>query len=288
MEHMAFTPAEQPHRAIADVGLPEHTLHCRPGLVIGEISGRDSVAALVKLSRTAEPPPSVANLCILPTVVSTSTEYGDLGEPTRAIHILRSRVASQTRVYDGVRLVSPTLWAALNARFGAEIARRWGTWSPCLACHLYVHLCRVPLAWSLGAVTVATGARDTHRGRLRLSQTPAGIAASHEVMAHAGITLLEPIQHVDDDETLAELAGADWEEHEGRVRCVLSESYLALDGTVLWEPDRHDAYLAEFFVPAGKAVIDAWRAEGIGAHDAATPPDYAALVREVLERGASA
>jgi hypothetical protein len=283
MEHAVSAPAEHPHRALADAGLPEHILHCRPGLVIGEIAGRDSIAALVTLARGHTPEKHGGNLAILPTIVATGTEYGDATAPARAIRVLRERVAGQARVFDALRLTSPSLWHALNGRFGAEVAERWGTWSPCLACHLYVHLCRVPLAWTLGATTIATGERDAHRGRLKLSQTPQAIRASMEVLAHAGIELLEPIQYVDDEEILAELVGPGWDQGTAQTSCVLSDNYVGLDAAVNLDESAHENYVAEFFVPVGKAVIDEWRRAGVGHREDVAVPDYETIVREVLE-----
>jgi hypothetical protein len=286
MEHAVFAPAEHPHRALADAGLPEHILHCRPGLVIGEIAGRDSVAALVALAR--ERATDRHPLIVLPTIVATGTEYGDPTAPIRAIRVLRERVAGQSRVFDAIRLTSPPLWHALNGRFGAEIGARWGSWSPCLACHLYVHLCRVPLAWTLGVTTIATGERETHQGRVKLSQTPQAIAASVEVLAHAGVELLEPIQHVDDDETIAELAGPGWNQGTGQLSCTLAGNYVRVDGSVRLDQETHERYVREFLVPAGMAIVDEWRRAHVGRREDAPVPDYEGLVREVLEHGGSA
>jgi hypothetical protein len=161
----------------------------------------------------------------------------------------------------------------MNGRFAAEIAARWRLCSPCLACHLYVHIARIPLAWALGNAPVITGERDTHDGRIKLSQTTASIDAETRVMAHAGIELITPIRSADSDEIETLVAG--WREGGDRLRCVHSGNYVRADGSVSLDEAGYSAYLPEFFEPVGIAVVDAWRGGD-------TDPDYGSIVREIL------
>jgi hypothetical protein len=281
---MYHASAEHPVHALAEAGIPARTVRAQPGLVIGEMAGRDSVAALVALTRQRAGEVNA----ILPTIVATGTEYGDPDEPIRAIHILRTLVAGSVRVYDPVHLASPTLWAALNGRWSAELMRRYGpsAWSPCSACHLYVHLCRVPLAWTLGVTTVSTGERDAHCGRLKFSQLPRTIDASVDAMRYAGLELAEPIRDVDDDASIQELVSGTWDDDAEPWCCLLSGNYIGVDGTVDYDEAAHRRYLDEFFSPVARAVIDTWRDAEIGLSEDAALPDYLAITKAVLERGA--
>ena len=159
-----------------------------PDLVIAAIAGRDSIAATVAACREE------GYSAVLPTVVLTGTEHGDPDAPLAAVQLLRELLDGEADVLDPMRFGSPALWAAINGRFAAEIADRYHVSSPCLGCHLYVHLARVPLSWQLGSIPVVTGERDTHDGRMKLSQTRASIDAEIRVLAHAGIELLTPVR----------------------------------------------------------------------------------------------
>lgn len=277
----SYAPAERPLRALVEARIPVHTVRGVPGLVIGEIAGRDSVAALVAAVREGRGIRS-----ILPTIVATGTEYGGGDEPDHASRILRERVASDgVRVFDPLRLTSPELWRALNGRWAAELIARYGAeaWSTCSACHLYVHLARVPLAWALGVDTIVTGERDAHRGRLKFSQLPATIEASREALRYAGIDLLEPIQALDDDAAIDELVGRRWEASTGHLDCVHSGNFIRVDGSIVYDEPAHRRYLDEFFLPAARSIIDAWRAAGVGVRDDAELPDYLAISRDALQ-----
>jgi hypothetical protein len=262
---MSFVAAERAAEALGSRQLEK--LRTLPGLAIAAIAGRDSIAAAVKAARDAE------FSALLPTSVATGTEYGSADSVHEAVDELRSLLAGETEVLDPIRLGSPALWAALNGRFVAEIAARWRVCSPCLACHLYVHVARVPLSWALGNAPVITGERDTHDGRIKLSQTTASIDAENRVLAHAGIELVTPIRSANSAE-IERLVGG-WREGDEHLRCVHSGNYVRADGSVEFDDAGYAAYLREFFEPAGMAVVDAWRA-------GEAEPDYEAIVRAVL------
>lgn len=241
-------------------------------VAIIEIAGRDSIAAAVTAVRQR------GFRTLVPTIAYTGTETGDRDAPMRAIGILRKVLGERVHVHEPVALSDPALWSAMNARPAAEMARRFGLCSPCLACHLYLHLLRVPLAWSHDNAPVISGERDSHDGRVKLSQTPASIDAAIRVMAHAGVELLQPVRTASGAQ-IRELAGGLWDEEAGQLGCQLAGNYVSFDGTVTYDEAGYARYLAEYFEPVGLAVIDAWRAEREGA----PATDFGAVVRNVLE-----
>jgi hypothetical protein len=263
-----YIPAERPEDALASVGLDAAVLAARPGLAIVEIAGRDSVAAAIL---------GVAErgfTTLLPTSVATGTEYGDEQAPVRAVERLTALLGDVVDVLPPLRLGSPGLWAALNARFAAVIAQRYHMHSPCMACHLYMHLARVPLARALGGVPIIAGDRDMHGGRTKLSQVSVGIDAGARVLARAGIELLEPVRRVRDGGKVAEIVGPAWEADGRQLCCVHSANYVGLDGEVVYDELAFTRYVHGFLEPAGAAVVDAWRG--------ATDPDYEAIALAVL------
>jgi hypothetical protein len=264
-----YAPAEQPLSALAAAGLDAGVLAARPGLAILEIAGRDSVAAAVAAVRER------GLTTLLPTSVATSTEYGDEDAPAKTALYLAGLLGEGVEVLPSLRLGSPRLWAALNGRYATVIAERFRISSPCLACHLYMHLARVPLSLALGGVPVVAGEREAHEGRLKLSQTPQGIDACVRVLARAGTELLEPIRRVRDSEEIAALAGPGWERRARQLCCVHSCNYVGLDGSTAFDELAYARYAHGFLEPAGMAVVDAWRDD--------PEPDYEALIRTILE-----
>jgi hypothetical protein len=240
-------------------------------VAIVEIAGRDSVAAAVAAVRER------GFTTLVPTIAFTGTEVGDREAPKRAVASLRLLLGGHAEVLDPTALLDPALWSAMNARAAAELQQRFGVYSPCLACHLYMHLLRVPLAWSHDDAPVIAGERNTHDGRIKLSQTSSGIDASVRVLAHAGIELLEPVRAMAGEE-IAGIVGGGWEQGDGQLGCQLAGNYVDFEGRVRYDEAGYTRYLAEFFEPVGRAVIDAFRAEREGGPAA----DFNAIVRRVL------
>lgn len=245
-----------------------HLRSLAPGMAaIASLAGRDSVAAIVQAVRER------GFTTIIPTSVATGTEFGSLDEVHAALAYTRDVLGPDIDVLDVVRFGSPQMWAALNGRFASEVRERYGMSSPCLSCHLYVHLARVPLALDLGGLPVITGERDTHDGAIKLSQTIDSIDAEVRVLAHAGVELLVPIREFSHAQVDTLVPG--WNPGERQLSCVHSGNYRRADGTTDYDRAAHQRYVEGFYEPAGRAIVDAWLG---GDRD----PDYEAIVRGVI------
>jgi hypothetical protein len=263
-----YIPCEQPEYALATIGLDSEGLTARVGVAVAEIAGRDSIAAAVSAVREH------GFSALLPVWAATGTTWGDEHAPDRAVAHLARLLGTEVEVFPLLGVGSPTLWAALNGRFASVIADRYHLRSPCLACHLYVHLARVPLARAIGGVPVIAGEREAHGSRLKLSQTALGIDACTRVLARAGVALLEPLRHVRDSDTIVEIVGADWPADSRQICCVHAGNYLGLDGSLSYDELAYARWVHGFLEPVGSAIVEAWR-------DTAEP-DYESIVRGIL------
>jgi len=263
-----YIPVEQPEYALTSVGLDSVTLASRPGLAVTALAGRDSIAAAALAVRER------GITTLLPVSVATGTEYGDERELAHAAERLAALLHDEAEVLPHIRIGSPRMWAALNGRFSTVVRERFHVSSPCLACHLYVHLARVPLAKLLGDVPVVTGERESHGCRVKLSQTALGIDAEIRVLSRAGIELLAPIRRIRDGEEIGAIVGDSWAQGAKQLGCVHSGNYATLDGTVTYDELAYARYLHGFFEPAGVAIVEAWRETA--------EPNYEAVVRTVL------
>jgi hypothetical protein len=264
-----YIPCEHPEYALATIGLDSATLAARPGVAVVEIAGRDSIAAAISAVRER------GFTTLLPTSVATGTEYGDESAPEIAVERLSHVLGPDVEILPPLRLGSPRLWAALNGRFATVLMERYRLFSPCLACHLYMHLARVPLSLAIGSVPVIAGEREAHGTRVKLSQTPLGIDACIRVLARAGVELLEPLRRVHDSEAVAVLVGDAWSPGSRQLGCVLSGNYAQLDGSTVYDELAYARYVRGFLEPAGVVVVDAWRETA--------EPDYESIIRGVLD-----
>lgn len=229
----------------------------RPGSVaVVALAGRDSIAAILKALEEDE-----HIELIVPTNVGTGTEYGNLTTIVHAADYLADRIEAlfpgrEVAATTPIRFGNPELWASLNGTQSALLQDLYGMNSPCLGCHLYVHLVRVPLTLALGSHIMISGERDTHDGRIKLSQTADSIDSETRVLARAGIELRCPIRALSGDE-IGQLVPS-WQEGADQLECVHSGNFKLPDGTVAYDRAAHVRYLEEFFEPAGNELVARW------------------------------
>lgn len=212
---------------------------------------------------------------MLPTYVSTGTEFGDFAGIEANVAFLREELFGR----HGVELseleltADPALWAALNGRFSSVLAEKYGRWLPCVGCHLYLHLMRIPTALKHGASIVISGERESHDGRIKANQAAPVLDAYVGVLAGAGIELVLPLRDVAAGEEIEWILGDSWPGGSPQLACVLSGNERALDGCNTAAAPAE--MIAEYLLPAGHAVAKALTAEGIGA-------DWEHIVGDVL------
>ena len=221
-------------------------------LAIAEIAGRDSVAAVVVAAKDG------LFDALIPTVVYVPTEYGDWGAILKTSEALQAEVASRfgKRVFPPLLIGSADLWHALNGRFLSVLNERFGTFSPCPGCHLYMHISRIPIAKLLGARIVITGERESHDGKVKINQTPMALDFYQEVYRAFDLELVMPLRRVASTEEVQALAGGAWSDATNKqLTCVFSANYVRLDGDVSYREGAWRSWFEDYLVPAVKEII---------------------------------
>jgi hypothetical protein len=228
-------------------------------LAIVEIAGRDSVAAAVKSVEEE----SFTDL--LPTYVYTGTEHGPWASVDQALERLAGRLP-EIRIHNLVVLGSPNFWQALNGRFISELVSRYGFYTPCLGCHVYLHSVRIPLALTLGKVPIISGEREWHDGAIKVNQISEALDIYANIAKDFGVRLLLPVRHITKGDSIAEILGFEWPAGKEQLGCVLSGNYRRLDDRVYVTASQVQRYLADFAVPCTKKIIEAYAVGSIPNH----------------------
>jgi hypothetical protein len=222
-----------------------------------EIAGRDSVAAALRAA--------AANGydLFLPTIAYTGTEFGDWRTAFEKVTFLAERLAASgagTDVLPPVALGAPALWRVLCGRHLLALYRRFGFYTPCVGCHLYLHAIRIPLAKQTGCDVVVGGERESHDDRVKLNQIPRALDAYVDFLGRFGVVLALPLRHVASGAAVQELVGRDWRDGEKHVECVLSRNYVEPAGGVPYGEDAIGRSLEEFAFPLLERAINAYLA----------------------------
>lgn len=248
--------------------LPAETverLRAAANAAVVEIAGRDSLAAALRAAAEGDYD------LFLPAVAYAGTEFGDWRQPFEKVEYLRERLSAGVEVLAPVVMGAPELWRLLCGRYVLAQYRRFGFYTPCIGCHVYLHALRVPLAKMTGCRVVAAGERENHDGLVKLNQIPTTLDAYVELLARFGVELSLPLRHVSSGAEIEEIVGAEGRESEGQLECVLSQNYRDADGAVPYDEDAVHRFLGEFALPLAERALNAYLA--------GERPDYEALAR---------
>jgi len=220
---------------------------------IAEVAGRDSFAAVMS---AVEQHPIEA---VLPTIAYTGTQFGGWERPIEECRHLAERLDDRgIRVFAPVLLGAPRFWWALSGRYVSALISRFGFYTPCLGCHVYLHALRVPLARLVGASVTISGARERHDGRLKLNQIGTALDAYVHFMQRFGIALLLPVRYVNEGQDIERMVGRPWQEGKDQPECVLSGNYQDPDGTVVFDEAAVSRLLQDFALPVAEEVVQAY------------------------------
>lgn len=221
---------------------------------VGEFSGRDSVAAIIAAFEHE------ACDFVLPVASFAGTEYGDTRDLLENHAHLRSEIEAR---YGGAKTIGdlifysdPFLWGLINGRLVAQLTRRFGFYTPCIGCHAYFHLLKLPFAKRLGKVIIS-GERESHDGRVKLNQLPEVLDFLADGIKSEGVQLLQPIRKLTDGDAVETMIGWQWKEGVNHPECTFSGNYKLADGRVEYDPAQLATFLMDYLGPVHRLVAKA-------------------------------
>lgn len=217
---------------------------------IAEIAGKDSVAAVIKFAR------EIGEAEIIPTIVYTGTEYGDKNSYFDSIEFIKRKTAGKNIVFsDTAELENGALWNLICVKYQYLLNKKYGFNTPCIGCHLFAHLMRLPLLRETGAKGIITGERYSHQGKLKANQHPMTIKCFTEIFGKNGAVMVRPLLGTDDTYAVnAEIEDEKVIAHANDVKCVLSGN---LQGFELEKNlDKLEHYLNDFLKPVGDFLAE--------------------------------
>jgi hypothetical protein len=232
-----------------------------------EIAGRDSIAAAILFSRLE----GITDL--IPTYVYTGTEFGPWSAVRDAVNRLE-RSLPGVRIHDLLVLGSPRFWRALNGRFISALISRYGCYMPCVGCHLYLHVVRIPLSVALGNVPIIAGEREKHDGNIKVNQITEALDGYQVLADTFGVRIVFPLRRIDHGSEIEALIGSPWKEGKGQLDCVLSGNYKGSESDLHVPVVQILQYLREFAVPCAREVVSGYLAGKV--------PDHIEIAERIL------
>ena len=236
-------------------------------LAIVEIAGRDSVAAAVRSVEDRQ------FTDLLPVYDYTGTESGEWGHIERAVDRLSRRLPAVV-VHPLMVMGSPGFWRAVNGGFISELFARYGFYSPCPGCHLYLHAARIPLAVKLGNIPIISGERELHTGMVKINQTADALDFYLAFAGRFNISLLFPLRRIPSGDEIERILQAPWKRGKEQVGCALSGNYRMIDDAIPISSSDVHRFFEDFAGPVAEKIIAAYLSGIV--------PDHQAVARQVL------
>ncbi len=219
--------------------------------VIGEFSGRDSVAAIVKAFESED------IHYILPVATFAGTEYGNYDVIYDNYEQLQKRVkklyGDKKTLYPLLEYSREEIWGIMNGRVSNLLRDKYGFYSHCIGCHLYFHLTKLHFAKALSK-RVISGERASHDGRIKVNQLDTSLNLYIRVMQKLGFELLMPLRGVSDGAVIQSLIGWDWKEGAQHPPCVLSGNYRDVSGKAVYDKIGYESLISSYLEPVGLCI----------------------------------
>jgi hypothetical protein len=221
-------------------------------LMLCEIAGRDSIAASIMAAKNCDFD------VLIPSIVFTGPEYGDLNSIMYNLDYL-NKIINQN---NNVKLEKSTviydlkLWNLMNARYTSEIIDKFGFYSPCIGCHIYTHILRVPIAKKLGIPTIITGERIDHNGKQKINQLEYVLDTYKKVLNDFGINLYMPLKNIGSNDEIQNIVGGKWSNSSSQLECVMSGNYCDVNDNINIEKSLIKRYCDRFIYPLGKELLN--------------------------------
>lgn len=240
---------------------------------IAEIAGKDSIAAVLKFARGHK------NVTIVPTVVLTGTEYGDMNSYKRSMGFLEEKLAEvNVSLERPIYLQDGHLWNLLNAKYQYLLCRKFHFFSPCIGCHFYAHLLRVSVYKKYNAKGLITGERKSHSGIQKANQHEITLQAFRKIFAMCGIHMICPLEEINDTNLVNSYIGNEAVIcHANDVKCVISGNLTGFSMNNQENLMNLENFIEEYVVPVGMFALNNYEKE-----NAAWREKLESIIKEIV------
>ena len=220
-------------------------------IAVGEFSGRDSAAAIIRAMECDN-----INI-VLPIVAFTGTDYGDVNIFYKNWKLLNKRI---NQLYEDKTLLplhfifEPKLWNALNGRFAVMVSKKYNYYTPCIGCHAYLRIIRIPIAKQLSG-KIISGERIHHNGDFKIDQFKEVLETYHKLCNVFGVELILSVKDIKGGDEIKNIIGYKWEQGKNQFSCVFSGNYRDKEGKVIYDKENILKILNEFIYPSSIEIV---------------------------------
>lgn len=227
------------NRISLDINDPNYSSSAK-NIFIADVTGRDSIAALIKTIEFHSP-----NF-VIPSVIILGCEFGNKGQHQKTIHkISEIYKDTQTQILPGILLDINQFWKLFIAKNINSTVDKYNFFSPCIACHLIMHLVRIKLAYYFKSNNVISGEREFHADRQKINQLDFVLDFYNKIFSAAGINHHTPMRHIKENDKINEIVNKS-----GAIAieldCLFSGTYYNSSGQIAFNKDDIKDYVQTY------------------------------------------
>jgi len=137
------------------------------------------------------------------------------------------------------------LWKSFIGKSINDTVEAYNFFSPCIACHLLMHIARIKLSRHFRSTNVISGEREMHSDREKINQLPFVLDFYNELFNSAGITHHTPIRHIRSNKDITEIVSK-YGISAIKLDCLFSGTYYDQEGKILFDKHRLSDYVRKY------------------------------------------
>jgi hypothetical protein len=229
------------NKIVLDISYPTDILPAKE-LYIADITGNDSIAAIIMTIEEKSPK------FILPSVISLGCEFGDKDQASKTVDGLRGEFEKYgVKVFDGVLIDINMFWKVFIGKSINHTIEAYSFFSPCIACHLLMHISRIKLSQHFRSTNVISGEREIHGDKEKINQLPFVLDLYNELFNSFGVTHHTPARRLRNNTDILDIVN-NYGVCAVQLDCLFSGTYYDLNNRIIIDKGKLSDYVQYYLV----------------------------------------
>lgn len=183
--------------------------------------------------------------------------YGNKNEPWENFdYLVKLYLSKKLDFMPFIYLDVGNLFEQLILQNIAIVQKYFGHFTPCPACHLFLHMMRIPIANFYNIQKIITGERESHNSVEKLNQISEILDLYKSLLKKHQIELVQPLRKIKNDVNIYRILGHQWRNNINTLNCSFSKNYYDENGKIPFELDRIKYSITDFYFPLFSSVIN--------------------------------
>jgi hypothetical protein len=214
---------------------------------IADIAGRDSIAAILKFSdnRLFQE--------LQPLTVYVPVDPLSIAIRSNIVMRLKEVLRNQGNLRPLIAIGDLELWRTLNAQYVSLLEKKFGFYTPCIGCHLYINTLKILVARAFNTSLTISGERESHDKKLKINQLPKVLDLMNDFMSKYKIINLQPLRKIVNNSEVELILHTAGFKRNISGTCIFRDNYRGANFKIIPDLKAVIKFLKQFAFPIAKA-----------------------------------